>query len=397
MMRPFDHSLLPGNKVHTLMKTLMLFRWLIVICTTTTVMASDATNSVAESKAQKIQRLMQITGARQIARQSAFQIIGQFREVQSDLPKEFWDEFLSETNLEELFQVATSVYEKNFSDEEVSQLIAFYDSPLGRKITTLLPDLTKQMLDAGQKWGAKVGEKAARKIQTIQELQLNLLKAQAERRHWTEQLDRIRQGKEWYGVEGYDKSWNLVLTDAKQPTADAKSEIQKSLDNLTRAETDTITRLSEFGFRPGVGSASDGKAFVTKVKSDKDDVLILENGGIVKIRSGYLGYVGYRKDAVLFKSGSSWFIWVSGKKAYRCDLIDSPAGKAVAATKTSIKQLKGNGAILETEDGSIYQVDRLGTITTSLWFAMTEVLVLDESRMLDLSSGGEMVEVTKLK
>jgi hypothetical protein len=66
------------------MKTLVLFRWLTVICTTATAMASDATNSVAESKTQKIQRLIQITGARQIARQSAFQIIGQSREIQSD-------------------------------------------------------------------------------------------------------------------------------------------------------------------------------------------------------------------------------------------------------------------------------------------------------------------------
>src|ERR1035437_1540296 len=248
------------------MKTPMAFCWFILVCTTAAVMASDTTNSVVESKGQKIKRLMQITGARQIARQSAYQIIGQFREIQPDLPKEFWDEFLSETNLDELFGIATSVYDKNFSDEEVSQLIAFYDSPLGRKTTTLLPDLTKQMLDAGQKWGAKVGEKAARKIQTVQELQLNLLKAQGERRHWTEQLERIRQGKEWYSVEGYDKSWNLVLTDARQPTTDARSEIQKSLDNLTRAEADTTARLLECGFRPGVGSASasNGKAFVTK-------------------------------------------------------------------------------------------------------------------------------------
>ena len=203
----------------------------------------------------------------------------------------------------------------------------------------------------------------------------------------------------WFlgSTSGYDKSWNLILTDARQPTADAKSEVQKSQDNLTKAETDTTARLSEFGFRPGVGSASDGKAFVTKVKSDKDDVLILENGGIVKISSGYLGYVGYRKDAVLFKSGSSWFIWISGKKAYKCDLIDSPAGKAVPATKTSVKQVKGNGAFVETDDGSIYQVDQLSTMTTAMWFEMNEVLILNDSKMLNLSSGGEMVDVAKIK
>ena len=63
--------------LNAIMKTGMLLCCLIVVCTTATVIAADATNSVAESKAQKIQRLMQITGARQTARQSAGQIIGQ--------------------------------------------------------------------------------------------------------------------------------------------------------------------------------------------------------------------------------------------------------------------------------------------------------------------------------
>src|ERR1035437_323044 len=105
------------------MKTPMAFCWFILVCTTAAVMASDTTNSVVESKGQKIKRLMQITGARQIARQSAYQIIGQFRENQPDLPKEFWDEFLSETNLDELFGIATSRSEEHTSELQSRQYL----------------------------------------------------------------------------------------------------------------------------------------------------------------------------------------------------------------------------------------------------------------------------------
>jgi hypothetical protein len=50
-----------------------------------------------------------------------------------------------------------------------------------------------------------------------------------------------------------------------------------------------------------LAATSDGTiAYRTKVDSDHDDILKLENGAIVEITSGYIGYIGYRKTAILF-------------------------------------------------------------------------------------------------
>jgi hypothetical protein len=62
----------------------------------------------------------------------------------------------------------------------------------------------------------------------------------------------------------------------------------------------------------------------SKIDDDNDDILKLANGAIVEITRGYLGYVGYRKDVLLFKAGSRWKLWIEGKKVFNVDLLRAP-------------------------------------------------------------------------
>ena len=63
----------------------------------------------------------------------------------------------------------------------------------------------------------------------------------------------------------------------------------------------------------------------TKIDEDSNDILKLENDAIVEISYGYLGYVGYRKDALLFKDRRQWKLWIEGKKVFKVDLLRSPS------------------------------------------------------------------------
>src|SRR6266567_6524388 len=51
-------------------------------------------------------------------------------------------------------------------------------------------------------------------------------------------------------------------------------------------------------------SARTVKAYETRIESDNGDVLRLDNGAIVQISSGYVGYLGFHKRAILYGSGS---------------------------------------------------------------------------------------------
>lgn len=145
-------------------------------------------------------------------------------------------------------------------------------------------------------------------------------------------------------------------------------------------------------------SGSEVRALRTKVASDEGEILTLENGAIVEITSGYLGYVGYRKDAVLFRRGTATRIWIEGKKDFACDILKAPAsGTAIGGVLTSIVEVKGNGAILVMADGSILEVDQMDLLETGLWLGGSDAMVLETGQLINLDSGGALIDVRLLR
>jgi len=141
-----------------------------------------------------------------------------------------------------------------------------------------------------------------------------------------------------------------------------------------------------------------GKAYLSKVASAEDDLVRLEDGAIVEIKSGYLGYVGYRKDAVLFKDAGSWRIWIEGKKAFRCEVVrNSPQSSGRSAELVYITDVRANGQIIALNDGTLLEVDSLHTLDTGLWLGMSEAILLDGAELLNLEESGEIIPVTRLR
>ncbi len=56
------------------------------------------------------------------------------------------------------------VYDSHFSKPQLEQLLAFYESPLGRHLTKVQPEITVQSAQAGQKWGAELGAAVAQDL-----------------------------------------------------------------------------------------------------------------------------------------------------------------------------------------------------------------------------------------
>jgi hypothetical protein len=147
---------------------------------------------------------------------------------------------------------------------------------------------------------------------------------------------------------------------------------------------------------PGAGGSYSKTVYVTKVDSDEGAVVILENGAVVKVTRGYLGYVGWRKDAILFKEGMQWKIWIEGKKAFKCELLKAPQVRAQSAQVVHISEMLGNGSIIKMLDGSLFEVGSFYTFDTSLWLGFSDGLLINDSKLINLDEG-EIVEVTRLK
>jgi len=135
------------------------------------------THSVAAMDAEKranIEALLKDTGM--IANMSRIidlltpQIIGALRKENREIPDAVWNEFTGicteemKRSLPELEEPVITIYDNNFSADEIKQLVAFYQSPVGRKIAIQLPQLMQQSVTMGQSWGQQAGARAVERI-----------------------------------------------------------------------------------------------------------------------------------------------------------------------------------------------------------------------------------------
>jgi hypothetical protein len=86
---------------------------------------------------------------------------GEYRAKLIDL---FFTEFLSRADPQHVVNLAVPVYDKNFTREEIKGLIRFYETPLGQKSASVLPQLTVELSDAGRKWGEELGRQTMQDV-----------------------------------------------------------------------------------------------------------------------------------------------------------------------------------------------------------------------------------------
>ena len=125
------------------------------------------------AKHQDTEKLMELVGTRRILRdlfdQDIEAQIAAMRRARPDVPDQFWEDFTVEfkrqASPDELMKAILPIYDKHFSHQEIRQLIAFYQSPLGRKISTTLPEIQQESVEAGRAWGERLGDRMHEELQ----------------------------------------------------------------------------------------------------------------------------------------------------------------------------------------------------------------------------------------
>lgn len=107
---------------------------------------------------------------------------------------------------------------------------------------------------------------------------------------------------------------------------------------------------------PSVARAigEDDVGYWTKIDSVNDEVVELANGAIVEVTSGYLGYVGTGKRALLHQSNGR--LWIEGKRQYVVKpLRTATAGARVSVIEKTIRSAAGDGSLFVFDDGTIFE------------------------------------------
>jgi hypothetical protein len=124
---------------------------------------SDTGAGAEAAKIADIRKLLELTGSRYMVNQMKGTLMAQFRQASPTLPPEMFDEMLSEMKAEDLEEAIIPIYVKHFSAEDIKHLIAFYESPFGRKVTRAMPQIMQECNEVGMNWGQNVVIRVATK------------------------------------------------------------------------------------------------------------------------------------------------------------------------------------------------------------------------------------------
>lgn len=128
-----------------------------------------------DAKRAKVDMLLVVSGTAetttQMVRTLLPQFLGMLRQAFPGAPPAVMQAFDEEIKRElqaatpELIDEMAALYARNFTREEVEAMIAFWQTPAGRKMAQLLPRITQESLVLGQSWGQRGAIRAFGRLQ----------------------------------------------------------------------------------------------------------------------------------------------------------------------------------------------------------------------------------------
>ena len=151
------------------MKRLCLAFLLVTLCQLCA--AAQEAGGVSAEKARDIRRLMEVTKANEVGLQVARQSLDALRqspalpEAQRDrILKILEEELLAEFGDNKMAEAMVPIYDRHFTAEEIKGLLAFYETPLGRKVVETLPEVMREAQTFGAERGRIAGLRAMTRI-----------------------------------------------------------------------------------------------------------------------------------------------------------------------------------------------------------------------------------------
>ncbi len=129
------------------------------------VFALVAYSAMSQTKEENILRLIEIRNEDRLAMQGFEMILPSFQQAYPKVPYEMWQKIKEKIDTTEITATVIQIYSNHYTNEEILQLIEFYQTPIGKKLLSESPSILRESLEAGIAWGKRIS------LQIKQELQ----------------------------------------------------------------------------------------------------------------------------------------------------------------------------------------------------------------------------------
>ncbi|MFK7840117.1 MAG: DUF2059 domain-containing protein [Bdellovibrionales bacterium] len=156
----------------TLLKTIILAG---IICLSFPLLTKNA-HAIDEDKKQVIKELLDASGTKKLASmmgeassQNVLNVIKTqnpetpervFTVIDEEVKKLFQEEFDSGS----FYNLIYPIYDEKFTTQELKEILAFYQTDVGKKVTKELPEITQKAMIAGQIWGQGLSPKIQSRV-----------------------------------------------------------------------------------------------------------------------------------------------------------------------------------------------------------------------------------------
>lgn len=143
------------------MKNLFLICLGAVLLGTATVHAQDAQYRAT------LEKMMQVSGSLEAGSKVVAQIATYFKQNMPEVPEAYWDKFVAKWNMQAetlLVDIYVPIYQKYLTLEDLDAILAFYESPVGKKLAGSTPAITSEGMQAGQLLGQQLVQEVMQEL-----------------------------------------------------------------------------------------------------------------------------------------------------------------------------------------------------------------------------------------
>jgi hypothetical protein len=127
----------------------------------------QSADAIAPEKRELIRRILDATSAADLMLVAMETALPAQRASNPAVPAVFWERFMARARAERqtLVDSIVPIYDKAFTAEELKGLLQFYESPVGRRFVAASPELARESMLAGQRWGMVLGQQVGAQLQ----------------------------------------------------------------------------------------------------------------------------------------------------------------------------------------------------------------------------------------
>ena len=129
--------------------------FVIVTCLFFSAIYADAQQAPkpVKTKTDNIKHLLKISGTADYAYLVVEDVFKNYKQMMTMVPPEYWEKAMKEIDLNRFIDSVVVVYDKRFSNDEILNLISFFESPTGMKWAQQLGEMNEEVMQKASIYG----------------------------------------------------------------------------------------------------------------------------------------------------------------------------------------------------------------------------------------------------